>query len=182
VSWQVSEERVESCCALLKHLLQGQLVAAHNLAADDAASAAPARGDKKSGGPAGGRGGGGRGSGGRGGGGRGGRGGSRVARAVTMEVDSSEEGEEPPEGEGDDDEDAEKSFGSLSTKSPKSGTPKAAQVEGKGAESARPLQRAVLRLCETGGVADLMEKLGALVTKVRRWLRCATVFFYFFLF
>ena len=36
---------MESCCALLKHLLQGQLVAAHNLAADDAASAAPAAHD-----------------------------------------------------------------------------------------------------------------------------------------
>jgi hypothetical protein len=85
-----------------------------------------------------------------------------------MEVDSSEEGEEPQEGEDDEDvDDAEVSFGSLPNKSHKSGTPKSANPDSKNsAESARPLQRAVLKLCETGGVADLMERLGTLVTKV----------------
>lgn len=162
---KVSEERVESCCSLLKHLLQGQLVAVHNFSNDDAASA-PAKGDKRN--SSGGRGGRGGGRGGRGRGGGGGRGG-RGARAVSMELDSSEEGEEPLEGEDDEDgDDAEVSFGSLPNKSPKSGTPKSANAESKSfAESARPLQRAVLRLCETGGVADLMERLGTLVAKVK---------------
>lgn len=136
----------------------------HNFSNNDAASA-PAKGDKRiSSGGRGGRGGG-RGGRGRGGGGRGGRG----ARAVSMELDSSEEGEEPLEGEdGEYGDDAEVSFGSLPNKSPKSGTPKSASAESKSfTESARPLQRAVLRLCETGGVADLMERLGTLVAKVK---------------